>query len=103
MVIREAAQTRGGGWRESPRFGWRVNCAAMLRKIDSHYRPPGYEPGELLLLHSAMFVHRAVRDRFAGAKLRNNIVLCKKSASYQKGGAKDGREFTALFGGYFSP
>jgi hypothetical protein len=50
-----------------------------------------------------MFVHRAVEDRFAAAKLRNNIVSRKKSASYQKGGAKDGWEFTALFGGYFSP
>jgi hypothetical protein len=50
-----------------------------------------------------MFVHRAVRDRFAAAKLRNNIVSRKKSASYQKGGAKDGWEFTALFSVYFSP
>ena len=76
---KRAAQTRGGGVEGSPRvLGWRVNCAAM-------------------------FVHRAVRDRFASAKLRNNIVLCKQSASYQKGGAKDGWEFTALFGGYFSP
>jgi hypothetical protein len=50
-----------------------------------------------------MFVHRAVEDRFAAAKLRNNIVSRKKSASYQKGGAKDGWEFTALFSGYFSP
>jgi len=52
---------------------------------------------------AAMFVHRTVEDRFAAAKLRNNIVSRKKSASYQKGGAKDDWEFTALFGGYFAP
>ena len=52
---------------------------------------------------AAMFVHRVVEDHFAAAKILNNIISRKKSASYQKGGAKDGREFTALFGGYFSP
>lgn len=84
MWSKESGADAGGWWRGCPAF-W---LAGELRRCGMLF---------------AISVHRAVRDRFAGAKLQIIIVLCKKSASYQKGGAKDGWEFTALFGGYFSP
>src|SRR5947209_13113691 len=45
-----------------------------LRRQDSHLRPPGYEPGELLLLHAAIQVGKAGKPYGSNASSDISIV-----------------------------
>ena len=106
-LVRETAQTLAGGrWCQTFWCGdGKLRC--MLREMDLHQRPRGYEPRELLLLHPAIYnfiMANGVKDRFMGsaaaasgeylsercpgrflgAKLRRFRVTCKYSAGYSR-------------------
>ena len=51
---------------------YRVFLYFVLREWDSHPRPPGYEPGELLLLHPAQVLYNKFADQRKFCYFHNN-------------------------------
>ncbi len=62
-----------------------------LRRLESNERPPGYEPGELPLLHSAVSVQNIIKIFF---EMQENREICKNCFSER--GTKQERGKKAL-------